>query len=98
MGMEPGSGWGWVIIAIILPACVVAVLTKFFLPKYLWVYPGMFSLATLLVGILALISGDQPTIVVGTWFSIAVAINVIGYCGGYIVYRRSAKPVSTDLH
>jgi hypothetical protein len=85
MGMELESNWGWVIIAVILPACVVTVLNNFFPPKSLWIYPGTFSLATLLVGILSLISGDQPTIVVGTWFSIAVAINIVGYFVGYIV-------------
>ena len=85
MGWE--SGWGWAIIAIILAASVVAALTTFFPPKYLLVYPGMFSLATLLFGMLMLISGNQPTRVVGTWLGIAVAINVVGYCGGYIVYK-----------
>ena len=93
MGWE--TGWGWVIIAVIFAAGVVVALTMIFPPKSPWLYPGMFSLITFLVGALALVSGDQPPAVVGTWFGIGVATVAVGFCSGYLAHVVSRRR-STD--
>lgn len=96
MGMENHSGWSWVIIAVVIAAGVVAALTMVFPPKSLWLYPGMFSLITLLVGILALVSGNQPPTVVGMWFGIGVAMVAVGFCSGYLAHIVSRRRKGLD--
>ncbi len=84
MGFE--TGWGWAVIAIIFAASVVVALTMLLPPKSLWLYPGAFSLITFLVGVLALVSGSQPPIVVGMWFGIGIATVAVGLCSGYLAH------------
>lgn len=89
MGWE--SGWGWIIIAVIFAAGVVVILTKIFPPKSLWLYPGMFSLITILVGVLAIASENQPPTVVGMWFGIGIATIAVGLCSGYLAHIVSRR-------
>lgn len=96
MGMENHSGWSWVVIAVIIAAGVVALLTRIFPPKSLWLYPGMFSLTTLLVGVLALLSGNQPPTVVGVWFGIGFAMVTVGFCSGYLAHIVSKRRERLD--
>lgn len=97
MGWE--SGWAWVILAVIFSAGTVAALTMLIPPKSLWFYPLMFSLVTLLVGLLVLVSADQPRPVVEAWLSIGSATFAVSFCGGYVVQvisRRRTRILKSD--